>query len=282
VTPYAIYESAQIYWLTQRYPQGLAYSVAVSVVEGGKLKTERYATSYDAVTNVVFVDPVSDYEVAHPVKPTGLNIGLLFWQMNKPLPPVDFIGVPRLRPNYAFGMAPFVPAPTPTPFDSAALVTEIRKERNDPNPRVTPTPAPPVDPRVITTVIANNRPYIITLVGDETIDDHLCYHLDLKPTRNPGKYRIREAWIDETTYAPWKLNLASNFVWGPATHVGWSVYFGDIDGAHYVTREVASAPISHAGEIFSDVVLSFENLRGVREPAPPPFNYHVGEPIDEP
>lgn len=281
MTPYAIYESAQAYWLTQRYPSALAYSVAVSVVEGGKPKVERYASSYDGTTNVVYVDPVSDYEIEHPVKPTGVNIGLFFWQSNKPLPPVDFIGVPRLRPNYTFGMAPFVPAPTPTPFNSAALVDEIRAEHHDPNPRVTPTPMLPPEPRVIDTVFASNRAYAITLVGNEPVDGHDCYHLALKPLRNPGKYRIREAWIDEQNYATWKLVLASNFVWGPATHVGWTIYYGDGDGAHYITREVASAPISHAGEIFSDVVLSFEKLRAA-DPPRPLFDVRVGEPLDEP
>jgi hypothetical protein len=179
------------------------------------------------------------------------------------LPPIDFLGVPRLRPNYTFGMAPFAPAPTPTPFNSAALVTEIRSEFNDPNPHVAPSPPPPTDPRIIATVVANDRAYTISTLGSEVLDGHNCYHLALRPTRDPGRYRIREAWIDRDTYAPWQLIDASNFVAGEATHVAWTVRFVDIAGAHYIAQERANAPISREGAIFLKATISFEDIHSV-------------------
>ncbi len=252
--------------MQQRYPQELQYQIAVAIVEGGKERVERYDASYDAVNNVVDVDPTSDYEREHPVKPSGINFGILV-PMNKPLPNDDFLGVPKLRPNYAFGMAPFVPAPSPTPFNSMALVEEIRKEFHDPNPhKQRPSPSPSPSLPEIATVYAQNREYMITLLGTEAIDGHPCYHLGLKPVKDPGKYRIREAWIDQSTFAPWQLKDSTNFDSGDATSVPWTIRFADIAGAHYISEEDADAPLSTQGEIYTRAALRFESVVAASKP----------------
>jgi hypothetical protein len=263
--PYQIFSNARAYWLTQRYPQKLAYTVAVEVVEGGHERVEHYSAGYDATAGVVTVNPVSDYQLEHPTYASGMNLGFLFWRLNKPVPPIDFLGVPHLAPTYSFGMAPFVPAPSPTPFNSAALVAQIRQEFHDPNPRVTATPtANPEDAlKQIATVIARNRDYSISLLGTATIDGHPCYHLGLTPLHDPKKFRIRQAWIDQQTYAPWQLLDASNFDGGPGTSVAWMIHFADIDGAHYIREEEAQAPMATGGEIYTQTAVYFENVRAV-------------------
>jgi hypothetical protein len=263
--PYDIFARARAYWLTQTYPTRLDYDVAVSVTEGGHDRIERYSESFDAVNDVMTVDPVSDYEHAHPTVPTGINVGILGLKIGKPLPPADWLGVPRLAPNYSFGMAPFVPAPTPTPFNSAALVDQIRNEFHDPNPRVTPSPAPAPGLSEIVRVVARNRDYVITLLGTDSIDGHDCYHLSLQPQREPGKYRIRQAWIDESTFATWQLVNAMNFTGGPVNRVPWTIHFADIAGAQYIREEDANAAVAKDGEIFSQVAFRFENIHPVTE-----------------
>src|SRR5579863_3798988 len=126
--PYDIFARARAYWLEQKYPTALSYDVAVTVTEGGTTRTERYDSYYDAVENTISVDPLSDFERDHPVVPKGINLDVFALRLNKPLASPDWLGVPRITPTYSFGMAPFVPAPTPTPFNSAALVDEIRQE----------------------------------------------------------------------------------------------------------------------------------------------------------
>lgn len=283
--PYQIFGNARAFWHQQHYPALLDYSVAVDVVEGGNERVEHYASEYNAVTNVVQVDPVSDYERAHPVHPTGINANFMGILLNKPMPPVDWLGVPYLAPVYSFGMAPFVPAPTPTPFNSAALVDEIRKEFHDPNPRATPSssPSPNTALQEIATVYAHNRDYTITLVGTDTIDGHACYHLSLTPTRDPGHFRIRQAWIDERTFATWQLQDALNFTGGPGTSVGWTIHFAQIDGAQYVREEDALAPMKAGGEIYTKASVQFENLIAVSAAAlHPDVIDNVGNPLEEP
>ena len=264
--PYQIFGDARAYWQQQSYPMLLDYTVAVDIVEGGNERAERYTSEYDAVQGVVRVDPMSDYQLAHPVVPKGIDLGILGFRLNKPLPSVDWIGVPYLAPTYSFGMAPFVPAPTPTPFNSAALVDQIRKEFHDPNPRATPSASPtPNGLEEIATVYAHNRDYTITLLGTQMIDGHACYHLALAPTRDPGRYRIRQAWIDEQTYATWQLQDALNFTSGAGTNVAWMIHFDELDGAHYVREEDALAPMSTGGEIYTKTAVRFENLRAADE-----------------
>lgn len=281
--PYQIFANARAYWMQQRYPQELQYQVAVDITEGGKERVEHYNASYDAVNNVVDTDPESDYEREHPVKPTGVNIGLFMIPLSKPLPTDDFLGIPKLRPNYSFGMAPFVPAPSPTPFNSTALVDEIRKEFHDPNPRkVKPSPSPSSSLQEIATVYAQNREYSITLLGNDTIDGHACYHLGLKPLRDPGKNRIREAWIDQTTFAPWELKDSTNFITGPTTMVAWTIRFADIDGAHYISEETADVPLSMHGEIYTQAAIRFESVVAAVKPPRIELPDGSGEAIEEP
>lgn len=281
--PYTIFAQARAFWMQQRYPEFVSYRVAVRVREGGKERVERYQAALDARTGAVRVDPVSDYELAHPVKPTGVSLGILFWRVGKPLPPVDFMGVPQLSPTYSFGMAPFVPAPTPTPFNSAALVNEIRRAYHDPNPRTSllPSPTPP-GLREIAVTTAFRRDYTIALVGVEDVDGHACYHLTLRPTHDPRRLRIRDAWIDEKTYATWKLVNALNFTDGPGTGVPWTIRFADLDGARYIAEEAANAPVRAGGEIYERTAIRFEDVHAVaRMPLRAPFG-QSGTYLEEP
>jgi hypothetical protein len=282
--PYAIYARAQAYWVAQRYPQTLAYRVVVRIVEGGKERTERYETRYDATADAIDVDPVSDYERENPVRPSGMNFSLFgFYRIGKPLPQVDFLGVPRLAPTYSFGMAPFVPAPEPTPFNSAALVEQIRRDFNDPDPRATPTPTPPANPLVIAVVVAAHRNYAISLAGQETVDGHDCYHLKLRALHDPGKYRLRDLWIDERTYAAWRLRVAINFLAGPGTKIPWTVTFTDTGDAHYIDQENADVPMAVAGEIYTQTTVRFEDVRaGGDEASPMPLQLPLQNTLEEP
>jgi hypothetical protein len=264
--PYEIFARAKNFWLVQRYPGLIRYRVAVDIIEGGKERVEHYDTVYDAVNDRITVDPVSDYEREHPVYPTGVDFNLFgAIHLNKPLPAVDFLGVPHLAPNYSFGMAPFVPAPSPTPFNSMALVEEIRREFHDPNPHATPTPAPSPTPPIpeIASVVAFRRDYTIALVGTQTIDGHDCYHLQLQPNHDPGKFRLRQAWIDERSYATWELVEALNFKDGPGTTVPWTIHFANVDGAQYVREEDANESMSTEGEIYTAAAVRFEDVHAV-------------------
>ncbi len=274
VDPYAVYERAQGFWLNQQYPPYLTYDVAVRVERGGRVRTQRYQSSFDATTGRVWVDPVSDYELAHPHVPHGMNLSLSLWfigvPIGKPEAPVDFFGVPMLVPAYSFGMAPYVAsAPPSSQRDAMAIVAEVRRAFHDPYP---PGRAPPPrggkQPlREIAHAVATRHIYTIALVGRESVDGHPCYHLSLRPVRDPGRYRLRDLWIDVDTAATWRLREALNFVDGPGTTIPWTVDFRSVAGAQYIADERTDAAVRYEGETYSLVSVAFEALHTVSFPA---------------
>jgi hypothetical protein len=262
-TPYQIFARAKQYWETQRYPEMLEYTVAVTVVEGGKTKIERYRGGYNSSKGAILFDPVSDYEAAHPYVPKGIDFYIPIVHLGKPEPPVDYLGVPDIAPNYGFGIGTTSLTPvasTPTPEE---LVREIRAEFNDPDPRATPTPLPTPGLREIATVISKTKAYDITLEGIDDTERGQAYHLHMRPLREPGKYRLRDLWVDTSTFAPRKLIEGLNFVAGPGTTVPWSVSFEPIDGSLYIDREMALAPMHYRGLIYTQATVTLADLHVV-------------------
>ncbi|MGA7571245.1 MAG: hypothetical protein WBG27_12385 [Candidatus Aquilonibacter sp.] len=85
--------------------------------------------------------------------------------------------------------------------------------RRSPVPGATIAPPPPnlaEDPiTTIATVAAVDRAYAITLVATELVGERTCYHLRLRPLRDPQSYPLRDLWIDTTTYDVVRLS----YVW---------------------------------------------------------------------
>ena len=263
LTPYQIFARAKQFWWEQRYPEMVEYTVAVSVVEGGKVKVERYRCGYNSSKGEILFDPVSDYEAAHPYLPTGIDFYIPIIHLGKPEPPVDYLGVPDIAPNYGFGIGTTSltpPASSPTPEE---LVREIRTEFNDPDPRGPPTPLPTPSLREIATVISRTTAYDITLDGIDDTELGQAYHLHLRPLREPGKYRLRDLWVDTATFAPRKLIEGLNFVAGPGTTVPWSVSFEPLGGELYIDRETALAPMHYRGLIYTHATVTLADLHVV-------------------
>jgi len=288
VDPYAVFSSARHYWERQHYPARLAYTVTVDVLEGGTHKVEHYASAYDAVNDVVQVDPLSDYEIAHPASGRGVNLGIPFVTLSKPDPPLDFVGVPSLAPNYSFAIARFVPSDA-RPKTSAELVQEIRAQFHDLRPTPTPTALPSDDGlREIAVVSSTRRRYDITLVGIESIGGAPAYHLALKPTGDPHRYRLRDLWVDTATGATRRLIDAGNFVDGPWPGLNWTVDFASVDGALYIASEHSAEPVAFRGLRYLDTTVSFSDIHpgtksaldGIAQFRPRNRDLFAKEPID--
>lgn len=263
---YEIFGKTRLAWESQRYPEFLAYDVAVTVTENGRTKTERYRSAYDAVEGAVHLNTVSDYEAAHPYyAPGGFGFISPFDRIHSTNAAMDFLGIPMLAPNYSFGLGTTPRGSAETRPTDAELVRQIRQEFGDPMPRnrSMPSPEPSSGLREIAVVEARSPTYTISLVGIETAASGPAYHLRLRPLRDPGRFRLRELWVDTRTYAPIKLVEALNFVTGPGTAVPWSVTFDRIGGASYVATETALAPMQLKKHGYSFASVSFENVRAV-------------------
>ncbi|HEY8314158.1 MAG TPA: hypothetical protein VIG51_08260 [Candidatus Baltobacteraceae bacterium] len=266
-TPYSIYGRARDVWMAQRYPAYLAYTIAVNVDEKGVPKANHYHSVYDALHDVVHVDAISDEERTAPHVPTGVNFHLrpkrqfhtiVDKRVGNPEEAVDFLGIPLLAPNYSFGIAPYV-APQQT-ANGDDLVRAIRQQFKDPMPAAK---AQELNTdghlKEIASVSTTLREYAITLDGVESLGNRDTYHLSLRPTRDPGRFRLRELWIDTQTFETAQLVTAGNFT-VPQAMVPWTVTFDDVDGVRYISSETANAPVSIGPHTYDRASISFQAI----------------------
>lgn len=255
--PYAIFAQARERWESARYPSQIAYDVAVNVTHAGVSSSAHYHLYYDAQSNNVRVNPVSDEELAHPYTPHGMKFGLFGGAipLGSPEHTFDYLGVPSLAPNYSFGIAPYV---APRAMTSEELVREIRSEFHDPakKPQQTGSSLP-----TIATVDVVRRRYVIDLNGITTIDGHSDYDLRLQPVRDPATYRLREVWINTQDFATDRLAAQGNFTYGGMTSVPWTVDFRDVGGAPYIASESTRESFKLDRRAYDTATITFADVR---------------------
>ena len=265
--PYAIYAAARTRWETASYPTQLSYVVAVSVARHGVTSVAHYHSYYNALANQVNVTAVSDEELAHPYTPRGISVFFSPFGAHIPLSSpeqtFDYLGVPILAPNYSFGISTYMPHSLDA--NSEELVKEIRREFCDPVPmRAQPSTSSGL--KTIASIDVVRRSYVITLRGVATINEHVDYDLGLQPLREPGRYRLRELWIDTRSFATDKLVAQGNFTQGGMTDVRWVVSFRQVHGAPYVQSEFTNQPFILARRTYDTATVTFEDIAVKRIP----------------
>jgi hypothetical protein len=251
--PYAIYDRARDAWRGQTYPGDLQYRTTIHVVEGGKDEFEHFTS--ESRDGGVRSSGVSEEEAEAPHDPNGIDFKIkitIGWNTgsgghsetttvdaNKKDPSPDYLGVPLLNPNYAFGLI-------------AAPETLQTREGITPMQKTLPT---------IATVTVVNRAYDISLAGIETIDGSDAYHLRLTASRDPKVFRLRDLWIDEASYRVLRLQTQGNFMNAPMTNIPWLVTFQQVDGVEYIDSEIAEGPLPYKRDrTYTRAAISFDRI----------------------
>lgn len=262
--PYQVFADAQASWEMRAYPRYIAYDITVTVSQRGKTSASRYHAFYDARDGDVVTSGISDEEREHPYVPRGINTyfnvftGLI--PLSAPQHTFDFLGVPRLSPVYSFGIARSTSVAGP--LQGAALVNKIRKDFNDPAPRRSPISDAAGPLRVIASVEATRRRYVIALAGTEAVNGHSDYHLTLVPLQDPYVYRLRDVWVNTADFSIDKLIVQGNFREGEMDRVKWLVSFDNHNGAPpYIASEQSLAPFSFDRRHYDSGVVTFQNIR---------------------
>jgi hypothetical protein len=252
--PYQIYERARDVWRKQVYPDPIAYRTTVHVSEGSKDEREHF-NGQASLTDGIRVAGVSEEEAAAPHEATGINFKIhleIGWNVHsggqlgtytqdshrKESSP-DYLGVPLISPEYSFGLDT-ARQPTVAPAASSAASALAN----------------------IATVNAIDHVYDITLVGTEPLGGLDAYHLRLQPRHDPGKYRLRDLWVDVYSYNVLKLVTQGNFTGAPMNAVPWEVTFQDIGGAMYIDTEKALEPLAFRSDrTFTSASISFSDIK---------------------
>jgi hypothetical protein len=218
--PQAIFEKAREAWAFTSYPRYANYTVTVRYRNGTATVMRRYDTLEDLRRDIVFAQTFSREETANPSTPHGINFGIFGMTLNA-AQAADPIGPVALAITYDFGIS------------LAERPTQVAQMGSE----ITAPDRYPVIGRTGTTAQIYTVRLIDTPAGG-TVD-----HLGLTPLRDPGRYRLREMWVDAQTFVTRKILIASNFSRKPYTNVPWLVTFGQIGGGPYIREEQAQGAL---------------------------------------
>jgi hypothetical protein len=260
---YAIFDAARKAWSAGAYPRYAEYVAVVSYHKGTKFVRRSWETTEDLRQGLVFSRGFSREEQARPYVPHGINVGILGWNMN-PVQPDDPIGHVAFAIDQDYGLA--------AGGRHVASVTNWSQveARSSALPVIgrTGTVARDYDVRLIETAV--------DAIGPE-------YHLALTPLRDPEQHRLRELWVDGKTSLPEEAVVDGIGSRPPLTKVRWRVEYRQTQGATYIARETALAPVDYGkAGMLRDVTVSFEELALRSKPTPFRFGFSMDDPQGEP
>ena len=163
---------------------------------------------------------------------------------------------PLIAPNASFGMlardtvAKLVGNAASSPLPSAYAGAGSEKPIPSSTPFTERTPASIATEkplRELVRVEAVAREYNIAFVGTEKLstgDD--AYHLALTPLHDPQTNRLRDLWLDPTTYATLQLGIDGLFEGKPYDGARWIVSYIALGGRYYI-RDIRAGDVLHFG-----------------------------------
>ena len=254
------YGLARKAWTLDAYPEAVQFVVHVHLQNHGKNLAIHYRGEEEVRRGNIHVDRFSAEEMARPYVPHGINVyftlgvstggaaitgagrqavTLLTKKLSPDEPTYDLLGTPHLSSAYSFGLLEAVTVEAPTLASQSNLKT-------------------------IGKVSTISRIYEIRC-EPTAAEDGNAIHLSLRPTRDVGRYRLRELWIDPLNFTTRKLRTAGNFRDGPPLHSDWLTTFTTIGGAMFVDKEIALSPLDYGrGKRYENVTISFDRV----EPLP--------------
>jgi hypothetical protein len=142
---------------------------------------------------------------------------------------------PQIEPNASFGLLLKDPKIALIGGSPTAAQRFAQTPAPSPTPSQSPSPAP-TPLRELIRVEAVARDYTIALAGIEHVRDADAYHLTLVPLRDPHVYRLRDLWIDTTSFVTLQIALAGLFEGAPYDDARWIVTYVEVEGRNYIQQ----------------------------------------------
>jgi hypothetical protein len=136
-----------------------------------------------------------------------------------------------------------------SPIDSFGLLARNAPSRGtpgqtNPSPEATLEATPLGTPmRELVVVEAVARDYRIVLAGIEQLQYGEAYHLVLTPLHDPTLYRLRDLWIDTTSYVTLRTSVQGLLDGKPYDAVRWTIAYVPIDGLYYLQQIKSDEPL---------------------------------------
>jgi hypothetical protein len=229
-----IFAQTRAAFAARTFPSTIKYGIRISGLRGGTWSGRTYDAYEEWPEGTVVARSISEEEAANPVRPPTFCFFGLGAPKRAGLELPGILGFPKLAITYAFG-----------------LVHPPHVDEND---------GAGQSLRTIGTVRAVARKYDVRLAADEDVDGFPCWHLTLTPLENPGTYRVRDLWVDKTSYQARRLVTDGNFT-GKETGSGrWTVSYVQDGDAWYLSTEISERPVHDSTGTFDRVAVQFVNV----------------------
>jgi len=231
-----IFARTRVAFGARAYPSTIKYGVRISGFRNGAWTGRTYDAFERWPERTVVTRSISEEEAANPYKPSAFassffkNFGPPPLQSGGPQGP-HILGFPELAVSYAFGLAP------QTTFETAPVATDTGLH-------------------TIGVVRAVSRTYDVRLAGEENVDGSE-WHLTLRPLGNPGKYRVRDLWVDEQSYQTRKLVTDGNFTRKETGSGLWTVTYVLSDDLWYLASEISQGPVNDDAGRYDHIAVQF-------------------------
>lgn len=236
----AIFDNVRKAWGSGAYPRYAEYLTVVSFHNGTRFIRRSWDTTEDIRTGYIYSHGFSREELAHPKTPHGINVNLPFFNSKEFVP--DPIGQVAFAIDQDYGMAP-----GERRFTAARASSEVDAQRS----------ALPIIGHTGTVA----RDYAVRLIETTADAQGTEYHLALQPLRDPFHHRLRELWVDGTTWLPEEAIVEGISSRAPLAQVRWRIEYRQTQGATYIARETALAPVDYFGQaVLRDVTIAFDEV----------------------
>ena len=240
--PYAIFDASRKAWGAGAYSRYAEYVAVVSFHNGPKFVRRSWQTVEDIRHGLVYSDAFSREEQAHPYTPHGIVVSVPFFGNLNRVEAADPIGQIAFAIDQDDGLAP-----NERRLISTNSLSTLDKQSSK--------------LQVIGHTGTVVRDYDVSLIETTVDAQGPEYHLRLTPLRDPDRHRLRELWVDGTTWLPEESIVAGIGNHPPLTNVLWRVEYQQSQGATYIARETALTDVDYgaAGKL-RDVQIAFEEV----------------------
>ncbi len=241
-----IFARARNAWRVRTDVPYLRYGALVRYLHNGHVFDNWWDAYYRSHDGALSLEPLHDIaEEKHRLGGVPFSIfGFTFLDTNPDAEPIR-LDDPRIDPLSSFGVltrgvvgASATRIPNSNPSPSAGPTGS-----SSPSGGPRPSPEPSGGFREIARVEANTRDYQIELAGMERIANAPALHLRLTPLREPQNNRLRDLWVDPTTYRTVQLNVQGLLGGKPYDGVEWTVHYVQLGSRNYIQQIVADAPL---------------------------------------
>jgi hypothetical protein len=219
-----MFTRAKEWWRTRKDVPYLEYGALIRYKHAGHVIDNWWEATFRTSDNALHIERLIVPE-DEAKRLRGFPITIFGFRVFDTNPDAEVVHVqePLIEPTSNFGVL--------TRYQSRVTVSAEPTE----NPLLLPEPSATAL-RVIGNVEVSTRDYDVRLVGEESLRYGDAYHLTLTPLRDPRLYRLRDLWLDKTTYATTQLTVDGIYNGRPYDAVRWTVHYVPLGGQWYVQQ----------------------------------------------